>query len=505
MEWKEGYVIGIEYVHGVHRELGPSALNLVLLIQGKEPVELQGGFTYCDLGCGQGESVNFFAACHPEGEFHAIDFNSAHIAGARDLADRADLGNATFWESSFAELGKLPLPEFDFIVIHGVYSWVGADTRCSIVEFLRDKLKPGGVVYLSYNSLPGWSTHAPLRQLLFSYAETQSGPLKQRIDLAIEFVERLKTAHAAVFEASPAIGSFFEYICTLPRNYLAHEFFNRDWTPFYHAEVVKDLAAAKLSFSGPANFAENHDIFRFSEAHQQLMDSVTDQVMRESVKDFAVNPLLRRDLFTHGRPGINPLLQQEHLLKCRFALIVPQQKLERKALLPIGEAALDRELYDPILLALELKPHSMEELLQRPEIGALGMARVRLALIVLLSAEYVMPAVEPAYPAVMTTRRLNSVLLEREIDNMEPRFLASPALQSAIKVDWLERLLILCEIDRNPDPLSFIWEKMAEHHHKLSRDGVILQSEEGNLAELAVQIESFRTFRLSMLRQLGVL
>ncbi len=505
MDWKNGYVIEIEYVRGVHRELGPSALNSILLIQSIEPIALQNGFTYCDLGCGQGESVNLFAACHPEGEFHAVDFNSVHISSARGLAHQADLENVTFWENDFADLGELPLPTFDFIVIHGVYTWVGTETRRHIVEFLGNKLKPGGVVYLSYNSLLGWNAHAPLRELLISYADTQSGTLEQRIDLAIEFVERLKNAHASIFKTGPATRDFFEYICTLPRNYLAHEFFNRDWTLFCHADVARDLAGAKLSFTGSANFAENQDILRFSEAQQQILDGVTDKAMRETVKDFAVNMLLRRDLFSRDRPKLHSSLQLELFFRCRFALVVPQAKLKRKALFPIGEVHFDRELYDPILHAFELKPHSLEELLQHEEISVLGSGRVLEALIVLLSAEYVMPAVEPAPYTVMATKRLNCALLKREVDNLGKQFLASPVLQNAIKVDWLERLLIICEIDGNPDPLSFIWEKMETSRHKLTKEGKVIQSMVENLDELAVQIDTFRTSQLPLLQQLGIL
>ena len=504
MELKEGYVVGIEYLFGVHRELAPTALNAVLLMQGREPVALQDGFSYCDLGCGQGDSVNFFAACHPEGEFHGVDFNPGHIAGAKSLSGEAALDNVSFWEASFVDLARLPLPGFDFIVLHGVYSWVAAETRRGLVEFMADKLKPGGVVYLSYNCLPGWSAYAPLRELLYSYADTQSGTLERRIELAIEFVDRLKSARAAVFTASPALGSFFEYLCTLPRNYLAHEFFNRDWAPFYHAELVKDLAAAKLSFSGPANFAENHDIFRFDEEQQRLIDGVTDPVMRESVKDVVVNQLLRRDLFTLDRPSITPSRQERLLLTCRFALIVPERNLERKALLPIGEAVLDRELYDPILSALELEPHSLGELLQRREIGALGLTRVRLALIVLLSADYVMPAVEPTGQCLSTTGKLNAVLLKRESRNNGKSFLASPVLRNAVKVEWLERLLILCEMDGNSEPQSYVRAHMEANHHQLSKDGEMLQSEDEILAELALRIESFRACRLPLLRRLGV-
>ncbi len=505
MERKDGYVVDIEYVHGVHRDLGPSALNVILLIQNIDPVALQDGFTYCDVGCGQGDSVNLFAACHPEGEFHAIDFNAVHIAGARRMAGQAGLANSTFWEANFADLGGLPLPAFDFIVMHGVYSWVGGEARRHILEFIRTKLKPGGVVYLSYNSLPGWSAHAPLRELLFSYADTQSGSLEQRIDAAVEFVKRLKNAHAAIFEAASSTGEFFEYMCTLPRNYLAHEFFNRDWDLFYHADVVRDLAGADVAFTGSASFVENQDMLRFSEAQQQILNDVTDKVLRETVKDSVVNLLLRRDLFTRGRARMDSAVQLEYFLTRRFAMVVPLAHLERKALFPIGEVLFDRNLYDPILSAFELKPQSAEELLQCPKIREQGMARVLEALIVLLAAEYVMPAVEPPLHLVMATGKLNRALLERDLDNSGARCLASPVLQNAIKVEWLERLLILCEIEGHPDSLSFVREKMETHLHTLNNNGTILQEPEEIRSELSIRIEAFRTCMAPLLRQLGIL
>lgn len=504
MEPNDEYITDIEYVHGVYRELGPCALNLILLVQSLEPIALHQGFSYCDLGCGQGESLNLFAACHPEGSFHGIDFNPAHIAGAQGLADRAGLDNVKFWEASFADLAELPLPDFDFVVMHGIYTWVGDENRRRIVEFLRHKLKPGGVVFLSYNSLPGWSRHAPLRQLFSDYADTQPGPLDKRVELSLEFVGRLRSAGASFFADSPGTGEFFDYICTLPRNYVAHEFFNRDWTLFYHADVARDLAAAELTFAGSAALAENQDMLRFSEEQQRMLDGVTDRVLRETLKDFLVSPLLRRDLFTRQRRRIAPGAQMEHFSRCRLALALPPAQLERKALFPIGEVLFDPALYDPVIAALELRPHTLQELLQRGEIAALGLARVTEALMVLLSAQYLMPAVEPAPGAVLAARRLNALLLERGLHDPGRQALAAPALQNAIKVTWLDRLLIKCELEGEADPLDLVWQQLQARQHKLTRDGVPLETESENLAQLVLEMRSFRSGLLPLLRQLGL-
>ena len=85
----------MEYVHNFCREMSPFALNFVLTMQGIEPIPLSHGFSCCVLGCGQGMSTNIFASCHPEGQFHAIDFNRTHIQGASGLAAQARLANVT--------------------------------------------------------------------------------------------------------------------------------------------------------------------------------------------------------------------------------------------------------------------------------------------------------------------------------------------------------------------------------------------------------------------------
>jgi len=84
------------------------------------------------------------------------------------------------------------LPDFDFITLHGIYSWISPENRRTIVEFMRRKLKPGGIVYISYNCMPGWAGMMPLRRLLVEHTLAR-GSLSARsrasafLDLADKF------------------------------------------------------------------------------------------------------------------------------------------------------------------------------------------------------------------------------------------------------------------------------------------------------------------------------
>ena len=202
-DWAEGYVTEIAYTRHFLGELDPLRFGFAALAAGVKPPPVDQPFTYFELGCGHGFSTNLMAPANPDGRFFANDFNPSHVFGARSLAARAGLTNVTFFEESFDELAGLDLPELDYVALHGIYSWISARNRRLIVDFIRRRLKPGGMVYVSYNSLPGSAQTAPLRRLLTEHASRQTEPLARRIVGALDFATRLKEAGAGFFAGNP--------------------------------------------------------------------------------------------------------------------------------------------------------------------------------------------------------------------------------------------------------------------------------------------------------------
>ena len=94
MDWKHGYYADAGYTYGFYPETSPARLQWAALIQGHALPRQR--FRYLDAGCGQGLSVIFAAAAHPDSEFVGIDFLPEHIAHARRLAEAAGLDNVTF-------------------------------------------------------------------------------------------------------------------------------------------------------------------------------------------------------------------------------------------------------------------------------------------------------------------------------------------------------------------------------------------------------------------------
>src|SRR5580704_12829447 len=151
-----GYVTDVPYVFGFKPMLAPAWLDHVALLCGYEPPRRDGGFAWCDLGCGQGVTAVILAATHLGGTFYGIDAMPLHIDHASRLAAEAGASNTQFYGRDFAAAADLALPQFDYIVAHGVYTWVDRPTRAALREFIDRRLKPGGLAYISYNAMPGW-------------------------------------------------------------------------------------------------------------------------------------------------------------------------------------------------------------------------------------------------------------------------------------------------------------------------------------------------------------
>src|SRR5262249_24909122 len=165
-DWGEGYVTDLQYTPSFCKEQSPAILRLACMLNGVETTPESGSFTYCDLGCGEGQTALILAAGYPEGRFYGVDFNPGHIMRARGIAAAAALSNVEFLERSFDDLADESFPEFDFITLHGVYSWISPGLRQSIVQFVARQLKPGGIVYVGYNAMPGSTSGLAVQRLL---------------------------------------------------------------------------------------------------------------------------------------------------------------------------------------------------------------------------------------------------------------------------------------------------------------------------------------------------
>lgn len=507
--WAEGYVSEVGYTFGYYGELNPLRLRLALLYGG---LALPAVTHACELGFGQGLTVNIHAAASGV-SWHGTDFNPAQAGLAQELA-AASGTVAGLHDESFAEFcGRPDLPDFDFIALHGIWSWVSETNRATIKDFIRRKLRPGGVVYVSYNTMPGWSSSAPVRKLLSEYADTalaKGQAPAERIDGALAFVDRMLAAQPAYLAAHPDLAQRIAALKTQDRHYLAHEYFNENWQPMYFSDVARALGEAKLAYAGSARYLDHIDILNLSPAQHGVLSQVADPALRQTMRDFMVNQQFRKDYWVKGARRLAPFDQSEALRQQRVVLVVHRGDVKLVANGAAGEAKLNAEVYVPLLDALaDHRPRSLGELERLLAGKGVGFAQMVQALMVLVGQGKVEPAQddETIEGVRARTDALNAHLVRKARGSGDIGFLASPVTGGGIAVLRAAQLFLWARSQGQADPAAWAqltWNLLAARGETLMKDGKPLQSAAENVAQLTVQARAFADKQLPMLRALKV-
>jgi SAM-dependent methyltransferase len=412
----DGYSADIPYLRDFKPMLAPAWLDHVALVAGIEPPARRNGFAWCDLGCGQGVTAAILAATHPAGVFHGIDAMPVHIDHARRLAAAAAIPNLQLHGIDFAAAIDLELPPFDYIVAHGVYTWIGPEVQCALCRFIDRRLKPGGLVYLSYNAMPGWARDLPFQGLLREFGRTLPGDSSGRLAAAAKLACTLAGAGVASLAASFIVKELQERPEDYAPAYLVHEFMPAAWQPLYVTEVRRDMATIGLQPVGSATLSENLDWMVLDETARQTLGAIADPDARELVRDYYLDQRFRCDVFARGNRQLGLGERAGRLHSSTFVLARPVPAIRYTTTTPAGSFAYDSPAARAIIAALAAG--------QTASIGELK------TLVTLCAAGDIMPA-ESRHASVAD---LNRAICGRVDGPEEIRWLALPC-GTAVEVD----------------------------------------------------------------------
>lgn len=320
-----------------------------------------------------------------------------------------------------------------------IVSEAGTRVNREITEFLqaliRRRLKPGGVVYMGYNALPGWAAFSPLRHLLVEHANragSEGVPIAGRIDEAIRFLDRLLAANPGFARDNPGIVESFKAMREDDRHYLAHEFFNRDWQPMHFATIARWLAP-DVGYACSADYADHIDAMGLSAAQRSLLADVADVGLRETVKDLIVNPRFRRDYWVKGTERLSTNDRTEALRREQVIAVVRPLELPLKlrAALALSQSGPGEAVYGAVL-----------EVLGDGKVWSLG--QIAEAAILIASCDLIQAAQDEQVTAQARPRtdRLNAHLIASARTAGDVHALASPVTGGGIPVGRAQQLFL---------------------------------------------------------------
>lgn len=511
--WSEGYVTDIAYTYGYYPELNPLRARWALWRAGFQAPSTHQA---CELGFGQGLSINIHAA-GSEVHWCGTDFNPSQASFAQHLA-RASGASVSLADEAFeAFCTRDDLPDFDYIGLHGIWSWISDKNRRVIAEFLRRKLRVGGVAYISYNTMPGWAAFAPMRELLLQHYQRLGSAglgVNARIDGALAFAKALMKTQPKVASALPSMVSRLEKVETQARSYLAHEYFNADWAPMYFSDMANWLADSKLSFACSAHLTDHVDNLNLTEEQSHLLRGIPDACMKESVRDLMVNQQFRRDLWVKGPLRMRASERLRALRSQRLLLVVPRDSVKLKVGGARGEAEMSSPVYSRVLDELAeapLRARSVAELeaaLARTVPVSMGVLVEVVSLLVATGQVQLAQDADPS-PAVRgAARRLNMALTDMARDGAEIRHMCSPVLGGNLELGRFDQMF-LAEAgrgDTTPEALAVaVWTLLEAAGERLvGSDGKPLPNPADNVAELTRRAQVFLSQRWPILVAAGL-
>jgi hypothetical protein len=507
----QGHSIDVAYVRGFYKELSPALLRAAAAINGVTPPPDE-DFDYCELGCGQGDTTATLAAAYPRARFVGVDLNPEHVAFARGLASRGGLGNVRFIERDFADLGREGLPGFDYVSAHGVLSWVAPEKRRALMAVAAGRLKPGGMLHVSYNAMPGWAAVEPLRRLMHETSGNVGGDLLARAQYGLGVARMFSDAGALYFESNPTARLMLGTALEAGLPYVAHEYLTPHWHPLYFADVAREMAEHGLQFVGSLPLTQGIPELAVPPSLAEVFARVTDRAAFEVLKDFATNELFRRDLFVKGDATRSDATRRAYLETTPFGTLAPAEALGRQVKLPHHVLRLDGPLFDALIPRLAARRATARELAAEPELAPFGLDAIRDAVLRLALAEHATPMRPGAPPPpevgdgkLRVPLAYNRMILEQPPSNRHPIVLASPTTGAGLTLPMLQAVALRALTEAEPqDRPAWIRDFTGRVSLRLWVKDRAIEDREEQARTIEAELETFRARRLPKLVELGI-
>lgn len=288
----------------------PDHLAAVATLHGLAPPPVR-NCRVLELGCARGGNLIPMALGLPDGRFMGIDLSSRQIAEGRAIIEKLGLRNIDLQSLSITDVDE-SFGLFDYIVCHGVYSWVPEHVRDKILAICSENLVPSGVAYVSYNTYPGWYERGMVRELM-AYHVRNSKEALDRVERARAFLEELVQVMATETSSyARIIRSEGEFLRGASNTYVYHEHLEETNQPMYFHEFIGRARAKGLSFLAEARTPGLIDNLS-PEARSAIDHWASDAVTREQYLDFLCNRTFRRTLLCHEAtdrrpPGLSEVL-----------------------------------------------------------------------------------------------------------------------------------------------------------------------------------------------------
>jgi methyltransferase-like protein/trans-aconitate methyltransferase len=270
-----------------------------------------------ELGCGNGANLIPMAFGLPDSQFVGLDLAGAAIAHGRSLVQALGLTNVTLHQRDLMDV-PADFGEFDYIIAHGVYSWIPAAAQDRLLAICSAQLAPNGVSYVSYNAQPGGHLRTMLRDMMLFHVQRIADP-DARTREARALLEFLASAAPEVGLYQKVLADQVGRLARYQDASLYHDDLAPIYQPLYFHQFMAEAARHGLQYLAEANFFETQENVDAAVAEQLHPFAGDDVVAREQYLDFLKGRGFRQTLLCHAGVRLDRELRPQSMLQFHFA------------------------------------------------------------------------------------------------------------------------------------------------------------------------------------------
>jgi methyltransferase-like protein/ubiquinone/menaquinone biosynthesis C-methylase UbiE len=251
-----------------------------------------------EIGCASGGNLIPMAVQYPQSHFLGIELSAGQVAEGKQSIGQLGLRNIEIRQGDILEFAA-DAGAFDYIIVHGVYSWVPPTVREAILAVCRRHLSANGVAYISYNTLPGWRWRGMLRDMLLHHTRHASSP-GERLQQAEDFLGNMGGALSGMDSINARyLREEIKRIHNNHPSYLYHEYLEAHNHPFLFSDFIADIRRHALDYIADVELAEMFS-FSLSDTAAQWVEQYDDVVEMWQYMDFISGRNFRQSLLCHA-------------------------------------------------------------------------------------------------------------------------------------------------------------------------------------------------------------
>ncbi len=293
----------VPYPINAFAQTHPNSLETIGILFGMDPKPS----TSCrvlEIGCASGGNILPMAEQLPESSFVGIDLSATQIENAKKLSEVAGIENVELKQMNILEFGE-DEGLFDYIIAHGIYSWVPDGVKDKILSICKTNLSQNGIAYVSYNTFPGWRLKGMLRDMMLFHTSQFEKPgekvtqAKALTKFLADAVEGEDTAYSKFL--SKELDDMKKY----RDNYIFHDALEEVNDPCYFHEFATKAMNEGLQYLGEASLGTMLTQLMKKEIAETLSRITGNIIAREQYMDFVRNRQFRQSLLCHKETTLN--------------------------------------------------------------------------------------------------------------------------------------------------------------------------------------------------------